>query len=449
MNKSQPTRRQMLRLSAGFGAAAALVACAPAPAEPAADGGGEAAPDAAMTELSLWSMQYPPHDFAWNMLADQFNEANDDLTITVAPQTDPLTTYAAGLSAGTAGDLISIHGAGAASFIATNQLLPITETLGGMGTIKDRFFSAVMDYYTYQGEVYGIPLHNNTPGIGFITNLDLWGEAGMEPPPTYTHWDDVWQDAKTLTQTDDGGNITVAGLSMRNSHNIQYLCGAIYEQGGTYLNEETGEWNINTPEGIRALTELFYDPIFTHEVDSPDLPVVFLGLAEGRMAMGGIWLDYIPYAATAFPEGTFGFSMRPGIDGADPVVVGEGGWGLNVNAATENPERALEFIAYLDDDDIMIQWLQSQHSLPCVFSLLDHEWYSSDEAKFLQPALATVQDWVWIGPVGTKYAMDNIFFPALEELSLGAISVEDMAARLDEDLTAKVQSFREDTGYQW
>ena len=213
-----------------------------------------------MTELSLWSMQYPPHDFAWNMLADQFNEANDDLTITVAPQTDPLTTYAAGLSAGTAGDLISIHGAGAASFIATNQLLPITETLGGMGTIKDRFFSAVMDYYTYQGEVYGIPLHNNTPGIGFITNLDLWGEAGMEPPPTYTHWDDVWQDAKTLTQTDDGGNITVAGLSMRNSHNIQYLCGAIYEQGGTYLNEETGEWNINTPEGIRALTELFYDP---------------------------------------------------------------------------------------------------------------------------------------------------------------------------------------------
>ena len=44
MNKSQPTRRQMLRLSAGFGAAAALAACAPAPAEPAADGGGERRP---------------------------------------------------------------------------------------------------------------------------------------------------------------------------------------------------------------------------------------------------------------------------------------------------------------------------------------------------------------------------------------------------------------------
>ena len=220
--------------------------------------------------------------------------------------------------------------------MATNTLLPLTETLGGMGTIKDRFFSAVMDYYTYQGDVYGIPLHNNTPGIGFITNLDLWQEAGMDPPLTYTHWNDVWQDAKSLTQADDDGIINVAGLSMRNYHNIQYLCGAIYEQGGTYLNEETGEWSVNTPEGIRALTELFHDPIFTHEVDSPDLPAVFNGLAEGRMAMGGIWIDYIPFAATAFPEGNFGFTMRPGIRTAPtPSSSGEGGWGLNVNAASE------------------------------------------------------------------------------------------------------------------
>ena len=452
MNKRQPTRRQLLQWSAGLGTAtalSALAACTPSPAAPASGAGEEAAPAVAMTELSLWSMQYPPHDLAWNMLVDQYNEENSDRAITVAPQTDWLTRYASGLSAGTAGDLISIHGAGAASFIATNKLLPLTDTLGGMGMIKDRFFPAVMDYYTYQGEVYGIPLHNNTPGIGFITNLDLWQEAGMEPPPTYDHWDNVWQDAKTLTQTDDSGNITVSGLSMRNYHNIQYLCGAIYEQGATYLDEESGEWNINSPEGIRALTELFYNPIFVHEVDSPDLPAVFSGLAEGRMAMGGIWIDYIPYAATAFPEGNFGFTMRPGTDGADAVVVGEGGWGLNVNADSEQPEEALDFIDYLNDDAIMIQWLQSQHSLPCVYSLLDHEWYSSDKAKFLQPALATVQDWVWIGPVGSKYAMDDIFFPALEELSLGAISVEDMAARLDQDLTAKVHSFREDTGYQW
>ena len=53
------------------------------------------------------------------------------------------------------------------------------------------------------------------------------------------------------------------------------------------------------------------------------------------------------------------------------------------------------------------------------------------------------------GPVGTKYAMDDVFWPALEELSLGAIGVEDLAARLDEDLTDRVQRFREDTGYEW
>jgi hypothetical protein len=54
-----------------------------------------------------------------------------------------------------------------------------------------------------------------------------------------------------------------------------------------------------------------------------------------------------------------------------------------------------------------------------------------------------------MGPVGNKYAMDGIFFPALEELSLGVISVEELAQRLDQDLTESVQRFREETGYTW
>lgn len=449
MNKSHLSRRKFLQWTAGLGAATALAACTPVSAPQASTVEESAAPSVEVVELNLWSMQYPPHDAAWNILVDIYNEEHPDLAVTVAPQADWLTKYASGLSAGTAGDLMSIHGAGAASFIVTNKLLPLTDTLGGMGAIRDRFFPAVMDYYSYHGEVYGIPLHNNTPGIGFITNLDLWQEASMEPPVTYDHWDMVWEDAKMLTQTDDSGNITVAGFSMRNYHNIQYLCGAIYEQGAKYLDEERGEWHINTEEGIRALTALFYDPIFTHKVDSPDLPNVFNGLAEARMATGGIWIDYIPYAATAFPDGRFGFTMRPGMDSVEPIVVGEGGWGLNVNAATKRPEECLDFIEYLNDDEVMIKWLQSQHSLPCVFSLLDHPWYQSDEAKFLKPALATVKDWVWMGPVGSKYAMDDIFFPSLEELSLGVISVEEMATRLEQDLTDKVQSFREETGYSW
>jgi len=452
MNTASVTRRQFLRLSAGVSLTTAfLSACAPtvAPAAPASNAGQASQPAAETTELHLWSMQYPPHDTAWKMLVDEYNAKKSDLHITLAPQSDWLTKYAAGLSAGTAGDLMSIHGAGAASFIATGQLLALTDTLGGMGTIKERFFPAVMDYYTYKGNVYGLPLHNNTPGIGFITNLDIWKKAGKEPPLTYKEWPQVWTDAKSLTERGSDNKITLAGLSMRNYHNIQYLCGAIYELGGKYLDEESGQWTLTSPEGVRSIKELFYDPIFTHEVDSADLPECFDGLAQGRMAMGGIWIDYIPYGKVAFPDATFGFTMRPGMDGKKPIVVGEGGWGLNVNAATKQAEKCFDFITYLNQDSVMIEWLKSQHSLPCVYSLLDHEWYKSDEAAFLQPALATVKDWVWMGPVGSKYAMDDLFLPALEDLSLGSITVDEMAQRLEKDLTEKVKSFREETGYSW
>jgi ABC-type glycerol-3-phosphate transport system substrate-binding protein len=456
MTNPRLSRRATLRLMAGLSAGALAMplmsacATAPAPSGAGAEAAGEAAtPDQAVNEVGLWSMQYPPHDTAWQMLADLYHDRHPELTVMVEPQSDWLTKYAAGLSAGTAGDLMSVHGAGAAAFMATNQLLPLTDTLGGWGAIKERFFPAVMDYYTFDGNAYGIPLHNNTPGIGFITNLDLWEGAGMTPPDVFPDWTQVWTDAKGLTQTNADGLIEVAGLSMRNYHNIQYLCGAILEQGGTYLNEETGEWLLDTDEARRALTELFYDPIYTHMVDSPDLPEVFDGLAQNRMAMGGIWIDYIPYAKVAFPEGHFGFSMRPALAGDKAIVVGEGGWGLNVNAATTKKEEALAFIEFLNDDEVMLKWLQSQHSLPCVYSLLDNPWYQSDEAKFLLPALQTVQDWVWIGPVGNKYAMDDIFLPALQELSLGNLSVDEMLLRLQADLTAKVQSFRAETGYHW
>ncbi|NLF02552.1 MAG: extracellular solute-binding protein, partial [Anaerolineales bacterium] len=279
-------------------------------------------------------------------------------------------------------------------------------------------------------------------------NLDVWEEAGMTPPERYSSWDDVWEDAKKLTQRDDAGNITLAGLSFRNYQSIQYLCGGILEQGAQYVDEQTGKWDLNTDEAKRTLKEWFWDPFFTHEVDSPDLPEIHDSLAEGRMALGGIWIDYIPYAKSAFPEGRFGFTMRPGMDGVDPIVVGEGGWGLSINAATQYPAEASEFIAYLNRDDVMLQWLQEQHSLPCVHSLMDNPWFETEEAKFLLPALKTVDGWKWIGPVGNKYAMDDIFLPGLEELSLGDISVDELADRLSAELTAKVQSFMDENGYQ-
>ncbi|MHB0859076.1 MAG: ABC transporter substrate-binding protein, partial [Anaerolineae bacterium] len=344
------TRRKMLKYG-GLGAAAvalsALNGCTspqPAPAQqPEAVSDSEVvAPTAAIkTEekevaLKLWSMQYSPHDAAWKTLTEMYHEEFPNRTITVEPQSDWLTKYAAGLSAGTAGDLISVHGAGAPAFFVTGQLLPITEALGGVGKIKERFFPAVMDYYSYDGEVYGIPLHNNTPGIGFITNLDVWDDAGMTPPGVFDSWDQTWQTAKDLTITDDSGAVTLGGLSMRNYHNIQYLCGFILEQGGQYFDPQKGQWMLNTDEAVEGLTKGFYDPIFTHKVDSTDLPNVFDGLAEGRMAMGGIWIDYIPYGRINFPDKRFGFTMRAPLAGDKAMVVGEGGWGLNVNAKTKD-----------------------------------------------------------------------------------------------------------------
>ena len=187
--------------------------------------------------------------------------------------------------------------------------------------------------------------------------------------------------------------------------------------------------------------------IFTHKVDTPDLPDCFDGLAQGRIANGGIWIDYIPYGKISFPDKRFGFTMRPAIAGNKAIVVGEGAWGICVNREAKQVEDATGFVKFLNQDETMLKWVQSQNALPSVYSLVDNPWYQTEDAKFLQPALKTIKDRVWMGAVGNKYAMDDIFYPMLQSLSLGDISVDDMLAQLEVDLTAKVQSFRSDTGY--
>ncbi|MHB0857562.1 MAG: hypothetical protein ACYC5M_08330, partial [Anaerolineae bacterium] len=118
-----------------------------------------------------------------------------------------------------------------------------------------------------------------------------------------------------------------------------------------------------------------------------------------------------------------------------------------VNAKTKDKDGSLEYIKYLNRDDVMLEWLKAQHSLPCVYSLIDDPWFESENAKFQIPALKTVKDWVWMGAVGNKYAMDDTFYPKLEALSLGELSVQEMLSQLETELTAKVQSFMDETGY--
>src|SRR5690554_6523990 len=100
--------------------------------------------------------------------------AADGITVQYEPiETDYNQVLTNALSAGTAADVFYIPGETAPGIIATGKVLPITDLVD-----TSPFIPSLMEVYTVDGEVYGIPKDFNTLAVFY--NEDLFDEAGVE-----------------------------------------------------------------------------------------------------------------------------------------------------------------------------------------------------------------------------------------------------------------------------
>lgn len=344
-------------------------------------------------------MEYEPHIKSFGGFIQKFQDKQPGVKITLQgqPPGEHTTKYQQAFASKTEPDILAIHEGISALFVQSGVLMALNDTVFSNQNIQDRFFKDMIEPYSSKGKMYGLPLANNTPGIGMILNLDAFDEAKIEPPMKFDSWEEVWQTAEKLTKRDGSGKITRAGLNVREGHQMMYLCGFILEQGGKYFDEAKGKFSFNTPEGQAGL-KLLSDAIHEYKVDSPDIPNAHDSLANGQSAMGLIWIDYIPYAKSQFPNGHFGFAVRPPIKGNKLIVAGEGGWGVNISARTKNKDQSVAFLSFLNQDDNMLQWLKEQNALPSVKNMIDDPYFKTADAKWIQAAMQTMDGWVSEGP---------------------------------------------------
>lgn len=85
-------------------------------------------------------------------------------------------------------------GAGdAQKYAKAGRLLDLTPIIDELG-LQDKFLN-VLDTFSVDGKVYGLPIGGNTEGIFY--NTDLFAKYGLNPPTT---WDDLVKAADTLKQ---------------------------------------------------------------------------------------------------------------------------------------------------------------------------------------------------------------------------------------------------------
>jgi multiple sugar transport system substrate-binding protein len=202
-----------------------------------------------------------------------------------------------------------------------------------------------VESYKYKGKLYGFPVSMDTQFLYYRTDL-------IEKPPET--WDEYLEVAKELTTDDMYGTALFGKLP----ESIAWDFMAYFWSFGGVLFDETFHPQVNSPEGVEALT-YFVDLLLKHEVVPPGVPTyeypeVLAAFQQGTIAMCIQWnaaygdfaseekspLIYDKFAVTPLP----GYTMP---DGSVNRKVGGHVWGFVADANSKNIEGAYRFLVYL------------------------------------------------------------------------------------------------------
>lgn len=175
-----------------------------------------------------------------------------------------------------------------AQYVENGSVLPITATGDGEDEINvDDFAQALVDEFTYDGELYAVPANYAT--LSLYYNKSLFEDAGIAPPTTL---DELKDAAVQLTDGD------IYGLALADNNTIQMWPVLQWLEGGDIVDAD--ECSVlddpDVQDGLREWVDLVIDegisPVGLSGAEADDL------FAAGKAAMeiNG------PWAAAGFEE---------------------------------------------------------------------------------------------------------------------------------------------------
>jgi len=358
--------------------------------------------------------------------------AGEGITVQYEPiETDYNQVLTNALSAGTAADVFYIPGETAPGIIATGKVLPITDLVD-----TSPFIPSLMEVYTVDGEVYGIPKDFNTLAVFY--NEDLFDEAGVEYPSADDDWNTFKEKLRAVN--DLGDDVYGACIPA----DFARLGAFAYANGWTPFTED-GRVDLSDPAFVEAFE--FYTGLVTEglAVQPADIGAGWPGdcLAQERagVAIEGAWIigflrdaaPNLPYGATLLPK-----SSTTGERGNFIYTVA---WG--VNADSPNRDAAIRVLEALTSPEAQQFILEEGLAIPSREALADNP-YFQEESREAQGNLTVFQGasdgnvlGFQFGTVGTDYMgpLNN----AATAVMTGQATVEEALAQAQQELDALLQ----------
>ncbi|RJE91253.1 sugar ABC transporter substrate-binding protein [Paenibacillus sp. 1011MAR3C5] len=199
----------------------------------------------------------------------------------------------------------------------------------------------------YDGSVYGIPTAGETRFIAY--RKDLFEKYGKQPPATM---DEFLELAQFFNGKEDG----LYGVSMRAQRGVHAASGlmtVMYNFGGGFLNQQSGDVTMTDPKTVEALQ--FYVDLLKNapkDVVSYTHEEALSAFMTGRTAM---WLDATALAkrildpASSQVYDKVGFAPTP--EGPEGKASALAGWNMSISSQSKNKDAAWAFIVYMNSKE--------------------------------------------------------------------------------------------------
>ncbi len=166
------------------------------------------------SELEVWGV-FDDSD-AITPLIQAFTSKNPNVTITYRKKSvqnyeDELVRA---FAAGKGPDIFMTHNTWTPKF--RDLLAPVTSDIFSINDFRKRFVDVVQKDFTFEENIYGIPLYVDT--LALYYNIDLFNSAGLIEPPK--DWEEFEKYAKLLTKKTGTGEILVSGAALGSGKNI-------------------------------------------------------------------------------------------------------------------------------------------------------------------------------------------------------------------------------------
>ena len=313
-------------------------------------------------EIQYWQYVYDTRVTAMTELIKNFEAANPDITVTQTtfPYDDYQTKVIAAHLAGNGPDVLQFYYGWLDKFQKGGVLQALDPAVFPNAEIEKDFFP-IVSAISRDGKYYGLP--TAVRSLALFYNKNLMQEAGIaEPPKTL---DELVADAKKMTKTDGGGNITSEGITLDFAgQDHQWWREVLVRQFGGVPYDDAGNVAYNSDAGVKALT--WYTDLATKEKVGA---VGFMdeGQAAFKAGLAGFTVDGTFRLGSFKPITDFQWGVTELPASADGVKGNFASYfanGISADATGDKKAAAEKFLQYVTSPEAMQIWLKTVGELP-------------------------------------------------------------------------------------